>query len=76
MKTDYKALNRDVLVVAKEGRIKDWAAYIGAVPGKNHDEEWKKVMEEGAKLDERIATILFPDFAEEFIYMEVLTWRY
>lgn len=62
----YFALDRQVLVVAVEGEVKDWAAYIGAVEGNKHSEEVQKVYERGTKLPEQVARILFPDFAKKF----------
>jgi hypothetical protein len=64
------ALDRRVLAVAVEGEVGDWAAYIGAVKGENHELEWRKVAEEGTKLPRRVAEILFPDFAEQFRWRE------
>ena len=63
------ALDCRVLVVAAEGYCGDWAAYIGAVEGNSHDEEWEDVLHHGAKLPEKVAVVLFPDFAEKY------TWR-
>lgn len=68
MKTEYRALSSKVLVVAVEGAIGDWAAYIDAVPGNNHDNEFFEVAEHGAKLDRHLAEILFPKWKH-------LTWR-
>jgi hypothetical protein len=55
-----KALHRRVLVVAVEGDIGDWAAYIADVPGKSHATEAQKVAEEGEKVIKEIAQLLFP----------------
>jgi len=57
-----------VLVVAVKGAINDWAAYIGAVQGENHQLECKEVADNGTKLPREIAEILFPEFDE-------LEWR-
>jgi len=67
-RVDYVALASDVIAVAVEGHIEDWSAYIGAVPGHNHEKEYHKVMETGDKLDKRIAEILFPYFASHFVW--------
>jgi len=67
-KIRYIALDSKVLVVAKEGGIGDWAAYIGAVPGLNHTFEWQRVRDNGTKLPQKVAEILFPDFKD-------LNWR-
>ena len=69
--TRYIALSSRVIAVAKgnEG-VKDWAAYIDAVPGEHHELEWEEVMRTGEKLPEDVAKILFSDFAEKY------TWRH
>lgn len=66
----YKeALARKVLVIAKlnyqdeapnEGILFDWACYIDAVNGIDHDEEKYKVVSNGTKLAVELAHILFP----------------
>ena len=61
---DWKALDRRVLVVAVEGYAHDWAAYIGAVPGENHDEEAEEVTRHGSKLPRELAEFLFPHFKD------------
>jgi hypothetical protein len=61
-------LDSKVLVVAKEGAVRDWAAYIGAVPGEDHELEWHLVLRDGSKLPREVAEILFPRFCD-------LTWR-
>jgi hypothetical protein len=58
------ALDSRVLVVAVEGGCKDFAAYIGAVPGRNFDEESSLVEGEGTKLSMALARFLFPDFSD------------
>ena len=65
---DWRALHYDVLVVAVEGHNHDWAAYIKAVPGENHDEEWMEVYHHGGKLSEEVANLLFPSFGEDLNY--------
>lgn len=60
--TRWKALDTYVIVVAVEGEIEDWAAYIGSVEGHNHDVEWLEVRDNGSKLPENVAVALFPDF--------------
>lgn len=69
MKEQVIALDNKVLVVAVEGAVKDWAAYIGAVEGENHAREYHKVRDHGSKLPKAIAELLFPDFKK-------LKWRY
>lgn len=63
MKVDYRTLDTRVIAVAKEGAIGDWAAYIGAVPGNSHENEWPEVAASGSKLPESVANALFPHFA-------------
>ena len=67
-RTGYMRLGRNVLAVAKEGAVNDWAAYIDAVPGINHEAEVEHVMTNGDKLPERVARALFPEFRD-------LAWR-
>ncbi len=63
----YRALANDVLVVAKQGgRGDDWAAYIAAVPGQDHEHEWREVAHSGAKLPYDVAKVLFPAFDEKY----------
>ena len=61
-KTRWMALDSRVIAVAVEGSIGDWTAYIGAVQGKNHNEEWEEVAQRGTKLPKEVAQLLFPDF--------------
>lgn len=62
--TVWKALDSRVIVVAVEGYAGDWAAYIGAVAGKDHEEEWKEVEKQGSKLRRELAEFLFPEFKD------------
>jgi len=57
---ELRILASDVLVVVKKGTVNDWAAYIGGVLGRNHDEEWEAVAKYGNKLPEHIARAIFP----------------
>jgi len=57
-------LDRRVLAVAAEGTGHDWAAYIGAVEGTNHEAEWQAVYEQGSKLPSTIAFAIFSEFPE------------
>jgi len=61
----HRALDRQVLAVAVPGGADDWAAYIGAVPGKSHEKEVQAVAAEGSKLLKEVATLLFPQFDPE-----------
>lgn len=57
------ALDRTVLAVARTRVEGAWGAYIAAVPGLNHDDEFDAVLREGGKLHEPIAMAIFPTFA-------------
>ena len=56
------SLASKVLVVAKTRIEGTWAAYCDAVPGNNHDIERLAVLENGDKLTEEVARVLFPMF--------------
>ncbi len=58
-----RALHHDVIAVACTRAEGAWAAYIGAVPGQNHDDEQDAVLREGGKLPADVAKVLFPRFA-------------
>jgi len=64
MRREWKALDSRVLVVAVEGYAHDWAAYIGAVQGKDHLKESEDVERNGSKLSREIAEVLFPEFKD------------
>ena len=56
-----RALANRVLVVAVINEdIRDWAAYIDAVPGMDHEQEKAEVARVGNKIPYEIAKILFP----------------
>jgi hypothetical protein len=57
-----RAISSRVLAVARTRIEGAWAAYCDAVPGLNHDNEWRKVLEEGAKMDKDTAVAIFPMF--------------
>lgn len=57
----YRPLAMRVLAVAVE-RYEGWAAYVDAVPGMKHSEEWEAVSRVGDKLPEEVARLLFPSF--------------
>jgi hypothetical protein len=65
-------LARKVMVVAVFDReVGDWAAYIDAIPGEDHDKEWGAVVDRGVKLPKALAAVLFPSLAED----KGLKWR-
>jgi len=66
--TEYRALSQRVLAVAVEDAIGDWAAYVDAVPGYNHDQEAGRVAVHGTKLTVELAELLFPEWKR-------LKWR-
>ena len=59
---DWRALDSTVLVVAVKRIPGEWCAYIKGVPGENHERELKDVRSFGAKLPERLALAMFPQF--------------
>lgn len=61
-------LGHNILAVAVEGAVADWAAYIDAVPGVNHTLEVEHVKTNGDKLPEDVARAIFPAFRD-------LSWR-
>ena len=70
-RVEYYALDSRVLAVAVEGEVQDWAAYVGAVPGNNHDRELHIVAHSGTKLPRAVAELLFPHWKKEY----KLRWR-
>ncbi len=50
----YTQLGHQTLAVLSR-RVDGWCVYVGAVPGKNHDTEWKEVAKHGDKQAESIA---------------------
>lgn len=61
------ALAQKVIAVAVVNTIYgDWSAYIDAVPGIMHKNEFMEVVNLGEKLPEKIAVILFPHVAKKF----------
>ena len=62
-----RALSSKVLVVAVINEdIRDWAAFIDAVPGMSYEQEKAEVARVGNKIPYEIAKILFPQIASEF----------
>lgn len=64
----YRKLHHKVMVVAKVGYNNDWAAYIGPVPGKDSETEFHEVADNGDKLSEEIASVLFKCLAKIYSY--------
>ena len=63
-KVEVKALDSKVLAIAIEWTSGDWTAYINAVPGKSHADEWEHAMQHGSRLDKKIAFAIFPNWAD------------
>lgn len=66
---DYHALATKVMAFAVANvSVGDWAAYIDAVPGEDHDEEFGQLLEKrmSAKLSHDIAKIIFPSYEEKY----------
>lgn len=61
------ALAQKVLAVAVMNYRKDnltlfdWAVYVDAVPGINHEQEKDRVADKGCKQGMKLASLLFPD---------------
>lgn len=63
----YRALDSKVIVVASaQEPIEEWSAYIGAVPGEDHDTEYMEVKRYGSKLPHNLAALMFPNFEEKY----------
>ena len=68
---DTRRLDKDVLVVAKQGAGgSDWAAYIGSTHGLSSDRHIPRVQSYGTKLPYEVAKVLFPRSDEKY------EWRY
>ena len=62
---DYRALDSQVLVVAvAQEPLNEWAAYIGAVPGNNHEAEYVLVNSHDW------ARMLFPEFESKYYWRD------
>ena len=60
----YRALDQHVLAVAVINEsVGDWSAYIGAVPGISHNQEYTEMVKTASKLPLPIARLLFPEAA-------------
>ena len=64
---ESRLLAKDVLAVAKEGVVGDWAAYIGAVQH-GCDEDMEMIASLGEKLPRKVAEAIFPSWKS-------LEWR-
>ena len=69
--TEYHALANRVMTFAVANiAVGDWAAYIDAVPGENHDEEFDQLLEKrsSAKLPYEIAKIIYPHYDGKYVW--------
>lgn len=57
-----RALSREVMCVARTRIECAWSAYVGSVPGINHDKEMDPVLNHGARLHEPVARAIFHEF--------------
>ena len=63
-------LSTRVLLVANVNHvIGDFAVYIDAVKGINHEDEWEQIAKTGTKVDKELAIIYFTDLFRRY------TWR-
>lgn len=60
---DVRIITRNILVVACR-TVGGWKAYIGVVPGKNHNEEWSEILSFGDTVQENLARFLYPEFKD------------
>lgn len=60
----YVALDYRVIAAASTRIEGTWKAYIGAVEGINHNNEYEEVLKYGSQLSEEIARTIFPSFSE------------
>jgi len=60
----HRALARCVLAAAQTRIEFAWGAYIDAVPGISHRDEFEEVLRHRDKLPEAVARILFPQFRD------------
>jgi hypothetical protein len=58
----FYALSSKVLVVSRTRIECAWRAYIDAVPGMNHADEYEEVLSHGDALPEHVARVLFPEY--------------
>jgi len=60
----YKAIHRQVLIVARARHEGTWRAYVTPVPGKNHEEELRRWREHGSQMTEAEARPFFPQLKD------------
>ncbi len=68
---EYYVLASKVMTIAIANiSVGDWAAYIDAVPGENHDEEFNQLLEKrgSTKLPYEIAKIIYPYYDNKYVW--------
>jgi len=60
----YKAIHRQVLVIARARHEGTWKSYVTPVPGKNHEEELRRWREHGSQMTEAQARPFFPQLKD------------
>jgi len=60
----WKAIHRQVLLVAVLRIEGKWKCYVVVVPGENHDEEYKLWARDGVDIGERLARAAYPEYAD------------
>lgn len=68
---EYWVLASRVMTIAIANiTVGDWAAYVDAVPGENHDEEFVQLLEKrcSTKLPYEIAKIIYPRYDGKYIW--------
>lgn len=57
----YSLAMRVMAVAILNFKVGDWSAYVNAVPGMNHRNEWREVAKHGDRLPRKAAEALFGD---------------
>lgn len=68
---EYCALASRVMTFAVVNiTVGDWAAYVDAIPGENHDEEFDQLLEKrsSTKLPYAIAKIIYPHYDAKYVW--------
>ncbi len=61
---EWVARHWQVLFVAATRIEGAWKVYVAPVPGVNHEYEWRRVLSDGVQIEEKLARVLFPHFAD------------
>jgi hypothetical protein len=66
-KYQVRALSSKVLAVASfDEQVGDWAVFIDAVAGIDHEAEFMEVAKHGDKLSHDLARVLFPSLDQKY----------